>query len=362
MHNIDPQTDTIQSIIPTWHGLEDREEVIDLSRNGNAKLRQRDVVPVSVTLGNEPLDGSEAPEGWQAGQSEEYRILRSIDLPNHTPGVPYVEGKYEPLTNNAFLDLVVESMRDIGHTVTTVGSVRDRRRIFTSVQLDAAKSKEIAGREYKLYLNFGSSHDMSSPFWVNLGSVCTVCDNTFSYNLLDESNDLFRYWIKHTKNSPDKLSNVPAMVQAAMRGHEYFAERMEELANIDCDEETAKALLYGQLVKGVKPPATKTINRVERILSLYKSGAGNDGNGLDDLFQGITDFYSHESATSDDGPEGRAKQYVASEFGSARQSKMDFFTMLTDDKARKKTLAHGRKVIREQARAIKEAEAVTASN
>jgi len=101
---------------------------------------------------------------------------------------------------------------------------------------------------------------------------------------------------------------------------------MEEFANTPCNEETARKTIAGFLVRDddAEKVSTRSQNTIDRITQLYKGGAGNRGENHCDLFNGITDYYSHESS----GGGNRWKQYESSEFGMGQNRKVEAFKLL----------------------------------
>ena len=77
------------------------------------------------------------------------------------------------------------------------------------------------------------------------------------------------------------------------------------------------------------------------MIELFKTGKGNKGENFADLFQGITDYYTHESA----GGEDVQKQINSSEFGNAAAMKSFAYVLLGDDKRTASTIKIGNKIL-----------------
>lgn len=312
---IDKQQGTFQA----WHGL--TEIVTDLTLRNNW-LRQWDVTPRKMTL----IDGTTTP----------YSMLVASDNANIQIGVPFADS-YTPITNAMFLDVLGESILGIdGLNLDSVGSVCGRGKIFASFKI-AEGNRTIGKRTFETYLNFGSSHDKSAPFWFNTSNICTVCANTFRMNITAEkSKDGLAGRVRHTKNAAIGLGNVPAIIEAAMGAQAEFNAIFASLDSMPSNEENARQIFAGFIGKG-EEMSTRAENTVSRLTSLFSTGKGNRGETLGDVFSAVTDYYSHESSGGDD----KMKQFVSSEFGAGADKKDEFFSLLVDTNTRQTLAAKG---------------------
>jgi len=88
------------------------------------------------------------------------------------------------------------------------------------------------------------------------------------------------------------------------------------------------------------------MNTIDRLVALFKTGAGNNGDDMADVFQGLTDYYTHEAASGKGDETANWKNFVSSEFGAGKTAKMESWNILTDAKLRKATIALGNKVLK----------------
>ncbi len=150
-----------------------------------------------------------------------------------------------------------------------------------------------------------------------------------------------------------------------------FAKLLTDLANVPLVEKDATAFLIGflyahdqKMIDDETPQteidrlevSTRRMNQVNRMVELYKTGKGNKGENFADLFQAITDYYTHESAGGDD----IQKQINSSEFGNAAAMKSFAYVLLGNDKHTASTIRIGRKILiahekNEKAREAREA-------
>jgi len=344
------ENDKQQGLSQAWHGLTEVLPFIDLK---TCFLASWDVVKRPLFRAVKGLGDVTTYQETQACE------IVCTDNDALVIGKPVDCKTYSLLTNSSFLDLVGQAMTQItGSFVASVGSVCNRGRIFVSVSIPEYYTKgektlsakfNVAGREFTSYLNFLSSHDKSAPFIVNMGTVCTVCNNTFNANLLDENNKGLRINIKHTSEMAAKLADVPAIIGAFFATVERFQIVMANLVQIPISQSDAKAFFLGFLADKEDETATESdkreistrrINQVNRLTELFVSGKGNQGLNLADLFSAVTDYYTHESSGGDD----KLKQVASSEFGNGQTMKAFAFAVLQDDKKTAKLIANGHKL------------------
>jgi hypothetical protein len=333
--NIDKQ----QGLTQAWHGLTEILPVILLKKCWLAVW--------DVTL--RPLFRHNA-DGTTI-ETDQCEVV-CTDNPEIIIGETVNRTTYSLFSNQAFLGIVQQALDKIsGAIVASVGSVCKRGRIFVTLQVPDLKSFLCAGREFKPYLNFLSSHDKSAPFVVNLSTVCTVCNNTFGMNLRDVNEDSLRISVRHTSGMEMTLQDVPAIIEAYFASVQRFAEIMDALHSIPVNATDARYFFAGFLTEkdqtsdktaGEKAElSTRRLNQIDRLAELFATGKGNKGENLSDVFSAITDYYSHESS----GGDNAEKQVASSEFGNGQTMKAFAFAVLQDDKRIAKLMAKGEKVL-----------------
>lgn len=329
------ENDKIQTVMPTWHGLEERKDIITLEDNW---LTEWDLSP--------------APLFFEGGEASGFSVLRCTDDAAIRIGGAYNPETFKPIDNAAFLALIGKSIAGTKHEIVSVGSVRNRGRVFLTLKLNGMEKFKAAGREFSAYLNFGNGHDKSSVLWVNTSNTCTVCDNTFSANLFSveasqksgsqtEEKEI-KISLRHTKNANMRFPEVSNLIDKAIGVQAEFALAMEEAAKISIPETTARQVFAGFVAgKEAKKLRTRAENTSERLFQLFKGGAGNNGRNIADLISAVTDYYTHESA----GGDNRAKQFVSSEFGSANAKKAEFFALARNPERLKDTAKRGAELL-----------------
>lgn len=326
-----------------WHGLTKVFPRLTLKENF---LTQWDVSPVGVygPDGN-PIEYQD--EDFQ----EQFQVLRAND--GQYIGRPFLASTYTPITNKMFLEVIEKSLAGTGHTIASLGSVCNRGRIFLSVKLEKLERFQVGKREFEAFLNFGSSHDMSSAFWANTSNICTVCNNTFTANLHHKGKAVSAK-VKHTKNAITELANIAQIIDATIGVQAEFAAALAQLEAEKCNDTRANRIFTGLLVsdedirqfeesdkKDKVIVSTRKANQISRLGELFADESkGNDGNDLSDVFSAVTDYYSHESAGDD-----RMKQFISSEFGSGLRKKQEAWTVIRSPEKLDATEARGEKVL-----------------
>jgi hypothetical protein len=266
-------------------------------------------------------------------------------------GSPYNPKSFRPITNAEFLELVRQSISGTSHKIVSVGSLRNRGRVFLSLELQGMEKFVAAGREFSAFLNFGNGHDKSSVLWCNTSSICTVCSNTFTSNLIqvenkaskvnDDDDDL-NIRQRHTKNANLKLPEIAKLIDKAVGVQGEFAIELDKLAEIEISKTDAKALFAGFIGRNsvadvTKGLSTRASNTVDKILELHVNGAGNNGRDLADAFNGITDYYSHFSS----GGKNVNRQIISSDYGAGQVAKSDFWSIVNDNSRRSEMIVRG---------------------
>jgi hypothetical protein len=318
-----------------WHGLTEVREDLSLDNNW---LAQWDIQAMPLQI---------APDDALSMEhliDTPFSILTATDDPNIVIGVPFNPESYRPITNAEFLQLLKEATADTRAKLISIGSVRNRGRVFASFQIEKLETYKAGGRTFKPYLNFGNGHDKSSVLWANTSNNCTVCDNTFQMNLADtERRVVEAVRQRHTKNIAVRLPAIGAVVKQAIESNRSFAMAFEAMAGTAISELRAERILTGFVVN--QGPSTRAHNIINRLMELFRSGRGNSGKTLADLFSGVTEYYTHESAGSDKNP---SRQFVSSEFGASSDRKKSFFAILTNPAARDKTEKLGADILKQQ--------------
>lgn len=346
-----------------WHGLTVVDEGLKLS-NTNFYLRNWDVESgdCKITMG----DGTVL----ETGDKPLFQvpvIISDLDDSEISPinpiivGKPFAPGTYSIINNARFMELIEKSLSEAGicDDVESVGSVFNRSRTFVSIPLPGMAAETIGAREFKFYLNFINSFDGSTPLLANVSNICTVCNNTLTFNL-----DKGGYLIKHTKNAMDRLDRLPEVIGQAVNMQREFANEFLKLESEKCDHSTAEAFFAGfqmstgtnKIEKTGEKMSVNAKNRTDRLMTLFREGKGNSGLTWGDVLSSATDFFTHEAASGQDDAAAMWKNAMSSEFGAGSRAKSRAFTLataipskVTEKRPRNAVIAIGKEALKEYA-------------
>jgi hypothetical protein len=329
-------------LVQAWHNDTKVKPELTLENN---YLTTWDIVPVELI---ENLKEITLPDGSIAYQGDKSGLSRLVCSDNHAIkiGQGYNPLTFSPINNAKFIELVRQSISGTSHKIVSVGSVRNRGRVFLSIELMGMETFKAAGRNFSAYLNFGNGHDKSSVIWVNTSNTAVVCDNTYSINLVSvenkasaENEDDISIRQRHTKNADIKLPEIAKLVDKAIGVQGEFAIELDKLAEIEIVKTDAKALFAGFIGRNsvAEKLSTRATNTVDKLLELHVNGRGNNGRDLADAFNAVTDFYSHFSS----GGKNINRQIVSSEYGSGLVAKQSFWNMVRNPVKRSEMIVRG---------------------
>lgn len=311
------ENDKQQGVVKAWHGMTEVMPVIGIDDNWLAKW---DVEPNRLYV-NKP-DGTTI--------STKFKILTATDN-GMIVGKPYGE-TYTPISNKTFLSLIRQVLDETeGTRIESIGSVCNRNRVFASISLKDAKTYTIGNRTFNDFLNFGNSYDGTSALWVCNTNTCTVCNNTFNYNMNMGKGgfDTLGARVTHSGNVTMKLTNIKGIIENYLKNQKLFKEKFAELDNSLISAKIAYNVIKAWGVYCSNGEVTETTKlRISKINSLFHTGRGNKGKTKADLFSAITDYYTHMSLVRSPSV---TKQYVSSEFGAGAQKKREFWRIITNE-------------------------------
>ena len=327
-HNLTERDQQI-GLKQAWHGLTTVVDAIDVKDN---YLTQWDVERKPLTYINNNDEEVETGFGILVGTDDDEIIGRPMSP------------SYKPITNEKFMDLVSDAMSRLPKAkIESIGSVCNRGKVFVTVSLDDHGKYKVGDREFRDFLNFGNSHDQTSKLWVNNTNVCTVCDNTFSFNLNSKEGQIGS--AVHRGDIELKLADISNLVDSYLGTQEDFRKKFENLLKKKIDSKKAKQLFTGFLTRNNprEGVSTRCLNTVESLDTLFKRGAGNRGESYADAFSAVTDYYTHNSTRGKG--KNRLNQYVSSEFGLGRMNKQSFWTVINNDSLVNSTISRGEKLL-----------------
>ena len=103
---------------------------------------------------------------------------------------------------------------------------------------------------------------------------------------------------KHTKNSHEKIMFNLVTLGNMIEEIPDMNERFKRLTEVPASSRLKERIIARILpAKDENEVPTKLLNRREELLRLTNRGNGNDGSTLWDLYNGVTEYATHEAGT-----------------------------------------------------------------
>lgn len=325
--------------VMAWHGLTNIMPDLSLENNW---LALWDGEPVRLVTEEEEKKSEKRGKVVSA-----FSILRATDNPDLLIGKPFDAKTYKPVFNRDFLDLARKLVEKYpGCTLETAGSLRDRKRVFLGLNLpkDSGGQFVAGGREFRGMFNLLNSFDGSCPVMGVPSNTCPVCDNTFSSIMAEGFGDEGESAVvgRHTKGL--NLETLRAAMEEAIGAQMGFASEFEKLSKRGIDLDTATYAFAGFVGEKRAALTSRSAGIVEELTALFQRGNGSNGDDLSDWFSAITDFYTHRSASLAGDKEGKAKQWLSSEFGTGAKTKASAWFVVTNEDRIAKLAEQGREL------------------
>jgi len=315
------KNDTIRATEPTWHKLETLIPSINtFEETGlNWEVEKRQIY---------------FPVGNGFDKVPEFQTVVRSDL-NLPLGV--VKDGYTPIQNSRVWEAIQNSLKGINYKVLVTGSLKDCQLIFVSLSLLDKQDYLVGKDKFKNYLTFFTSHNGRYAFEAYDTSLRVCCLNTLNWSR--RSKGAVNFSVVHTKNNEFKIKNMEEAIETLFIKREEFYQTLEYLMTQPIAADQAKKILTGFVGEGKDELSTRTQNQVDAMMGLFQRGRGNLGQTRFDLFNGVTDYYTHEAT------DNRVKALNSNEFGASGTRKLDFYELLLDDTELAKAEALGGRLI-----------------
>lgn len=329
---IDPEQtgkfdDELTTSVVTWNN----RNLIDIQLRENSNVLNRfEYIPTILTVNGKPT---------------RYSILSCSDN-GAIVGKPFADS-YGLVNNSDFLGIIEQIITKIEQMglkwkVATTGTLYDRERTFISLALGdtQAQSFIVDGREIKTFLNCLNSIPSNSGCTVTFANntFCVCCRNTFAHVLHKADDTKFHAALKHSRNVKTNLQDIPVLVEAYFTGNQKLFKNLKAFSEFPVTLEECEQYFAAFLGRDSDNELTDKIelkprsaNIVENLKNLFVNGKGNKGQTAFDVFQAVTEFYTHFSATGQTKTgesKDAKKQFESSELGSGYVNKNDFYSWL----------------------------------
>lgn len=316
--------DKVFTLVKAWHGL---ETIVTKIEGFGFEVSSR---PLSIITGT---DSDGCPVYGDAIASHKAIVDCSGNL------VSVQKSSYEIINNQQVWEAVQTAVAQIeGARVVSAGSIKGRKVIFATVELDGLSNFTAGGDSHTAKLNLISSHDGTKAFTARCGVTRIVCANTVRVSEQESAAALTLY---HTKRSAVQIQGMNAAVEAIVKGSEAYKAQADSLRSENCDMLEVERFLAAFLAPaGQSELSTRTKNQIGEISALSINGKGNHGETRWDLFNGITEYFTHEAS------EDKEKLFESSEFGLYADKKAAALPLLLSDKKGWKNLqAKGKELL-----------------
>jgi hypothetical protein len=299
-----------------WHGL--GTPTVDFTAPNLSKvLWAHEMAPAGI----------QTPNGFVA-TGERYAVSKDDGLP-----IGQAVGKnWASPSNLELFELFSEATAGSNYKICSVLTVDGREQFAIDAKGDNIKA---GSRDWAPYVGLHRFFGGKGKLLVKGHGKVMQCGNTTALFVSSVGDAESVISCKQTGAIFAKLPLIKAQIEKQHGVSAMFAAAMAEAESVTVKTETAARAFVGLLTEG-KALSTRSVNRSNRLVQLFKSGAGNRGENLADVFNALTDFYTHESAGSVDSAESKedflVKQWHASEFGGAATRKSELAEMFFDAK------------------------------
>lgn len=238
---------------------------------------------------------------------------------------------YRIIPNHEALDLCDKVVGEGSAYYESAGELKGGRKIYVNLRLPANQFIDIAGDKLEQRLLMATSHDGSMLLTMKCVTIRVVCQNTLSAALREMGNE---FKIRHTGNAGDKIK---AAREALGLASAYFDNLKGLLQKLDASkfskDEMAKLTLELVPKKEDGQRSTRGDNLRDKLIYLFESGTGNDGQTRWDALNAVTEFVDHERSgrAGDAGENEKASNRLESVlFTSGATLKQKAFDILTE--------------------------------
>lgn len=233
----------------------------------------------------------------EAADLEDFRLLRRSDTKEVLDIVPK---KWTPLQNIQLLEIAealaqAPGVNDFQPVIETAGSLKGGRIVWALVQTGLRK---FADSDHKQYMLLSNGHYLGRGIRGTLTDVRVVCNNTLTAAEAVRSS-LF------TTHYGDVERRVQRAIEALGWANEATKATFaiyEALANTSCTVDRAAKVFRGLFPAQVEgEEADPSVNeKVEAMVNLFRTGAGNTGKTAFDVVNAVTDFVDHKKTYRED--------------------------------------------------------------
>lgn len=234
------------------------------------------------------------------------------------PVGPAVGSRYWTPSNAELFDVFSEALAGSDYKLVSALTVENR----TQFALDAKAATIKAGRrDFSPYVGLHRAFGGKSSLYVCGHGTVMQCGNTTSLFLREVANADSLIVMRNSLGLKNRIPEFKSEIERIHGVNAEFAFALKEADEIPVAAPDARLAFAGLLTNGKPLVSTasgnvRTLNRVLQLSGLFRNGKANKGESLGDFYNAATEFYTHQSSG-----DNRVKQFMSSEFGSAREFK-----------------------------------------
>lgn len=339
MHGIEKPIDKVLSTQGAeWHGLADVVTVIDdptiepllfKIRTGNVSV---DIDGVKV-----PMNHHKALVADMRHRPELLGTIHEL-TPLHIP-----KNGYAPIENGRVWEALKTALVDTGVEVTSAGTLHAGKKFFLSAELRGHSDTVINGDKFHSFLNFVTSHDGTMALTVVDSHTRQVCHNTVMASLASAGDLGFK--IYHTAGADTAVSNMAELLAAVLKGREDFKTNLEYYASVAISAKDVNHLFAGYFarVNASDALATRSLNAIEELTTLFSCGIANQGRTLYDVFNAATEYWTHGNGTGKKAD--KLEKAFKARFGTASDHKAMLSNLLLSPSSVAEMISKGERVL-----------------
>lgn len=228
-----------------------------------------------------------------------------------------MQGRYRVMQPSRFRDMVRESIGDIPHRIVSGGTFNERANMFLSVELTGLSDFSVGNERHKSFQHFGGSANGSHANFQLSDFMRLACFNRYAA-IYTGSNKA-----KNTENGEAKFATILSQIDSIIAAQVAYAAQVERMANERVTHEQARAFIAATVASEVaKVLSPQAVTLADEIHRLFRSGIANHGQTRADLFNGFTEYYTHNASKKSSDVFGNAL------LGKAADVKRDVFRAL----------------------------------
>ncbi len=328
---------------PEWHGL----------ANVVSEITDDTVKPILFDIAEKPLAITESGveygvNGYKAlvADLRHRPELKEVDVDGRAVNLQMVplhvsRESYQVIPNQWVWDMVKTAIAGIPCKITSAGTLGAGKFFYSTIALEGEEGFKVGNDKFLGFLNVITSHNGTMALEAYDSLIRIVCMNTLRWSRSAKGELNFKVY--HTTGASMAISNMGEIVNQILAGRKDFVNQMEYLQSIPCNMSLAMELIAAWV--GGKELSAQAKNRVDDIALLFTKGKGNNGQNLYDLFNGVTEYFTHGNGT---GKKGTViSKWVRSEFGKAADDKREFVNFLMQGESKLMERAkEGRELLR----------------